>query len=225
MAKKIQNLSESIEKMTFKAPQPMEYYVSIENDKDRVKYISRIEKIIRNSMEYRDYITYLKENCDLNRCAFFQNVTSEKRTKRNKVSIELHHEPFTLFDYVNVVVNKYIQEGYRLNDLLIADEVLELHYENKVGLVPLSKTVHQVIHNSDKLIVPLNMCYGEYSQFLSEYDQYVPDELYDKLSKKIDQTNNLTPESFNALKKQFLYLDVEGFEEAKEVEVAGSCVA
>ena len=66
MAKKIQNLSESIEKMTFKAPQPMEYYVSIENDKDRVKYVSRIEKIIRNSMEYRDYITYLKENCDSN---------------------------------------------------------------------------------------------------------------------------------------------------------------
>ena len=57
-----------------------------------------------------------------------------------------------------------------LNTLLIADEVLEIHYANKVGLIPVSKTAHEIIHNSSKLLVPLNMCYGSYSDFLDEYD-------------------------------------------------------
>ena len=81
----------------------------------------------------------------------------------------MHHEPFTLFDYVQVILNKYIDEGKEVRDLMIADEVMELHYANKVGLVPLSKTAHQIVHNSSKLLVPLNMVYGNYNEFVSEY--------------------------------------------------------
>ena len=213
------SISDSIKTLNITAPEPMEYYVNIDTDKDRKKYIKQIERIVRSSMEYRDYIQFLKEHLDLNKCIFFQNVTSDKnQNKRGRVSLELHHEPFTLYDYVNVVVDKYRQEGYPLNALMIADEVLELHYANKVGLVPLSKTMHQVIHNSTKVMVPLNMVYGDYSQFLEEYEEYISDDLYDKLQRKLDMTKNLTPESFDAIKKEFTYIDVNGFENVKKME-------
>lgn len=219
------SLRDDIKTLSLSAPEPMEYYVNIENSKDRKKFIDRVEKIVRSSMEYRDYIQYLKENVDMNRCIFFQNVMNNKGSGRGRISIEVHHEPFTLFDYVDVVINKYQEEGLPINDLTIADEVLELHYSNKVGLVPLSKTMHQMAHKSSKIIIPLNMCYGEYSKFLDEYQDYISDDLYDKLERKMDMTNNLTEESFEALKREFTYIEVNGFEELNKMERRNSEIA
>ncbi len=218
---KKKNISDCIKVMNIDTPEIMEYHVNIETSKDRQKYMEQIKKIIRTSKEYRDYIQFLKDHMNLDKCVFFQNITSTKN-QRGKVSIELHHEPFTLQDYVDVVLQKYLDEGTELNALLIADEVLELHYENKVGLVPLSKTMHEVIHNSNKILVPLNMVYGEYSKFLEEYDPYISDEMYDKLQSKIDMTNNLTAESFDAIRKEFTYIDVKGFDTVSKMETTSS---
>lgn len=217
MAKK----GQFVKKIKITKPRSLDYSIPVpKNAKDRDKLVKRIEHLVRSSMEYRDYIQFLKQNIGLNRCVFFQNVTNDKGNKR--VSIELHHEPFTLYDYCNVIVEKYINSGMELNDLLMADEVLELHYANKIGLIPLSKTAHQIVHNSDKLLIPLNMVYGQYSDFLSEYDEFIDEDnmnLYHKLEKKMDMTKKLTPESFEAIKKEFTYLDVDGFDDVEKMEL------
>lgn len=209
--------SEFIKRIKTVIPEDMQYSPIINNEKDKVKFIKRCEKIIRSSMEYRDYITFLKENIDMDRCAFFKNVSSED-TKR--VKIEIHHEPFTLYDYVAVVVDKFQTEGFPLNDLSISDEVMELHYNNKVGLIPLSVTIHKAVHNSNKIVIPLNMVYGDYAGFLSspEYESYV-DDLYDKLESKINATKNLTEESFDALKKQFMYIEMDDVPAVEKQEI------
>lgn len=208
--------SEFVRNLKLTAPSSMEYYVPLTNDKEKHKYIQRVEKVVRSSLEYRDYINFLKEHVGLDSCIFFQNVGGDKKSR---ISIEMHHEPFTLYDIVATVLTKYQEEGLPINDLNIADEVMELHYSNKVGLVPLSKTGHQIIHNSTKLMVPLTMVYGQYSQFLDEYEPYIDDSLYEKLEKKMDMTNNLTPESFEAIKKEFTYLEVDGFEDVEKMEL------
>ena len=59
---KTTSLSDDIKLYNINAPEPMEYYINIETDKDRNRYIERIKKIIRSSTEYRDYIQYLKDN-------------------------------------------------------------------------------------------------------------------------------------------------------------------
>lgn len=213
-----------IKKLKLSMPDEMEYYVPLTNDKEKTKFISRVEKVVRSSMEYKDYIQFLKEHVGLDSCVFFQNVTNNKK---GRISIEIHHEPFTLYDIVAVVLEKFIKEGRAINDLDIADEVMELHYANKVGLVPLSKTAHQVVHNSTKLFVPLNMVYGQYSQFLNEYDEYINEDspLYEKLERKVQQTKDLTKESFDALTKEFTYLEVEGVETVEKVEVEQNNIA
>ena len=188
-------------------PEEMEYSVFINSDKDKVKFIKRCEKVIRSSNEYRDYVAFLKENIDMDKCAFWKNVSSENS---KRVKIEIHHEPFTLFDIVSVVVERFLDQGYPLNDLLIADEVMELHYANMVGLIPLSKTIHQIVHNSTKIRIPLNMVYGDYTSFLTseKYEAYV-DELFEKLEIKINETKNLTESNFDDLRKEFTYLEMK----------------
>ena len=227
------NKSEFVKNIKMTKPNSMEYYTDISTPKARRKFIERVKKIVRSSMEYRDYIQFLKENVGLDSCVFWKNVTGGDKHKR--ISIQMHHEPFTLEDYVNVVLTKYEEEGLPLNDLLIADEVLELHYENLVGLVPVSKTAHQLIHNTEKLFVPLNMVYGNYAEFLEKYDPYIEKlyeaydvDLYAKLERKMDMTANLTDETFEAIKKQFTYLDVDGVEDVEKVDLedySGNMVA
>ena len=213
-------ISDMIRRLTIPAPDPVEYHVSLETDKQRIRFIDRVEKIIRSSLEYKDYINFLKEHMDLNKCAFYQRVCQEKKNNRSRISIELHHEPFTLFDYVATVLDKFIYEGREPDMLLIADEVLELHYSNKVGLIPLSKTIHQVYHNSSKLKIPLNMVYGDYATFLSEYESYdYADILYDKLERKIRETKNLTEEDFESFKVNYTYINVPQYDAVEKMDV------
>lgn len=221
MAKQSKFEKALIREVHIKTPHEMQYYVPLETDKDKHRFISSIENEIRNSMEYRDYVRFAKDHMDLNSCIFFQKITANKKNGGKRVTVELHHEPFTLYDIVSVIVQKYIDQGLPYNDLLITDEVLELHYENKVGLVPLSKTAHQMVHNSTKLMVPLTACHGEYSDFLDAYEPWIDEALYNKLEKKIVQTENLTPESFDALVKEFTYLDVQGFDDPEKMELKG----
>ena len=203
--------NKSIKTVNIIMPETMEYVVPMSTDKHRVNFIKqRCEKAVRSSMEYKAYINFLKETCDMKHCAFFQKITMGEG---KKVHIEFHHEPFTLYDYCEVILDKFIAEGRQLNALLIADEVMELHYANKVGIIPLSKTIHEAYHNSDKITIPLNMVYGEYNQFLNEYDEYMSEDvsnrLYQKLEQKIQDTKNVTEETFDMLRKQFTYLDMK----------------
>ena len=126
---------------------------------------------------------------------------------------------------MNVIVEKWIVEGIPLNDLYIADETMRLHYENKVGLIPLSKTVHQLVHNSSDIIIPLTQVFGDYRAFLNEYGEFIesgfPD-LIEKLENKVALTNSLknrdVNEAYSVLKKDFEYVEVEGFSLVKKID-------
>ena len=198
-----------IKKTKIGGVEPPEYGVYLANDKDRVKFVNRIERIVRSSMEYKDYVAFLKEYVDMTKCSFFKGVTN---VDNRKIKIEIHHEPFTLFDIVSTVLNKWESECIPLNDLLIADEVMSLHYTNEVGLIPLSQTVHLMVHDNVNIVIPLYLIYGKYKDFIREYQDYISEEMYDKIERKISLTKNIKQDSFDMFKTEFEYLEVEGFE-------------
>lgn len=209
-----------IRKKTFQAPEDMEYTVTFNNSKDKTKFIKRCERLIRSSMEYRDYISYLKEYVDMNHCAFFNNV---ENGNGSRVRIEIHHEPFTLYDITNVVVNRFQKDGIPLNDFFIADEVMKLHYQNEVGLIPLSKSLHQMVHFSDNIVIPFNLIYGNYRKFIEDYGDYFDFDgdtsILDKFEAKAIDSRKFSAEMLNKLTPSFVYLSVDGFSLPQKVPV------
>lgn len=195
---------------------PYEYHVPLETTKERRKCIERIKGIVRTSMEYKDYVFYLKQFAQFDKCAFYQQLSSSNPS--SKAKIEAHHGPLTIDDICAIVLQKYIDEGLEINELMIAEEVLELHYRNMVGLTPLSKTVHQIITDSDKVFVPVYMYYGQWMAFLDEYSEYIDEKYFDKIEDAIEKTKGLTEESFDALRVQFTYLEVDGQDSAERIE-------
>ena len=202
---------------TYALPENMEYSVTLNTDKDKVKFIKRIESILRSSMEYRDYISFLKDHINMTHCAFFNNI---ENAQGNKVRIEIHHEPLTLFDIVHIVLNRHLEEGIPINDLFIADEVMLLHYKNQVGLIPLSKSIHQIIHHGNDLVIPLNLVYGEYKTFIDEYSDYIDREIIEKLELKIAETKTINSEKMvEKLTPKYLYVEVDGFTLPKKIDI------
>lgn len=200
--------------------EPLEYTPRLKSEKDKTRFINDVKKIVRSSMEYRDYIAYLKTYMDMDHCAFFEKVSSHDSSK---IKIEVHHEPFTLHDYIKCIIDKYIDEGKECNAFDIADDVVRLHYENKVGLIPLSATMHELVHSgSGKIVIPLWMIYGNYAEFLEEYEAYASDEaIFDKLEDKIIASKSVDEHTFDFLKNEFEYLNMEGVEAPKTIEIFG----
>ena len=178
----------------------------ITNDVQRSKLTKTIEKYIRQSMEYKDLIKYLKENIDMNSCEFFHNVTSGKK----KGLIEIHHEPFDLYTLTSIVMRKQEAEYGYIDELLVAEEVMRLHYVGLVGLIPLSVTVHELVHQG-KLIVPLNCVYGRFVQFVKDYYDYIDPSYIAMLDNKITLTKNITREDMSILNVRYIYTDIDGY--------------
>lgn len=183
--------------------EPVKRTVTLKTPKDRVRFIQRIERYVRSSLENKEFTAFLKKHIDMVRCSFFNGIDS---SKQKNVRIEIHHEPFTLFDIVNIVVNKWEVEDKPLSYLLIAEEVMQLHYDGKVGLIPLSLTVHKLVHRGD-IIIPLQRVMGNFLAFLTEYEEFITDEYKDMLTEKLNDSKNFKEEDMSILATRYVYLD------------------
>jgi hypothetical protein len=108
-----------------------------------------------------------------------------------RVGIELHHYPLTLYDICEIVLERYEQENLRITVLAIANEVVALHYQNIIGLVPLSTTMHEAAHDGQLYIHPKNI-FGNWLDFLNIYKKYLLNHIKEKLtiiSSKWDNEN------------------------------------
>lgn len=141
------------------------------------KYIADLERIVRNSFEYRQFISYLKNIEGMNECAVLENVVNKAESK---IGIELHHSPFTLYDICVIVFRKRSAMNEDLNINMVAEEVLYLHYICWVGLIPLSETVHDMVHNA-YFFIPTDKVRGNYRAFIESYYNYINPDLLDAI--------------------------------------------
>ena len=161
------------------------------NEKDFKKYIDDIERMIRSSREYREAVQYMRKFINMNTSLFFQNINNIETTK---IKIELHHHPFTLYDIVLTVFNKRSRLQEPLDIELVAKEVAYLHYFLIIGLVPLSRTEHKLVHNQ-ALFIPLKLndkpiVLGDYNKFIEMYERDIPEDAMVRFNTYKDLTKN-----------------------------------
>lgn len=206
LIKKVESdgLPESIFKVNYLPEYTYEDY-DLFNEKDFKQYISTIEKIVRGSYEYRAFITYLRENIGMNKCSFFKNISNEDTYK---IRIEIHHSNLTLYDIVQIVYNKRVAYNENLDEELVAKEVIILHYLGLISLIPLSETVHILVHNN-YIFIPLDKAYGKWEDFIAAYEDYITPEIKDKLDRNIDFTNGYHDmlQDNVLLQRKYIYYD------------------
>ena len=165
-----------------------------------------VEKNVRGSFEYRAMVNYLRSYMDMSACAIYENVNNVDSTK---IKIEIHHEPLSLFDICLIVYNKRVAFHESLEEELVAKEVIYIHYQMQVGLIPLAETVHQLVHNQ-YIFVPTSRVYGKYKEFVDNYKPWMLPEQIDVLN-KIEEASVLYDDSYkDVLGKHYIYVDMSG---------------
>jgi hypothetical protein len=172
------------------------YPASLKDEKGRVKFIQSVERVCRNCFEMKNYLSYLRDEVKLDSC------TMLKGAHGSKVDIEIHHYPMTLFDICMTILRKFESDGRQVSVFLIAQEVVHLHYRNMVGLVPLSKTAHELAH-AGKVAIPMNCVFGDVISFLRENADHVDPELIAKMESIL----SMDPAALENLNARTLRLD------------------
>ena len=183
------------------------YDFDLNDEKSFKSYIQTIERVTRNSFEYKELINYLKEYMDMNQCAFYKNMNG---TEIGKSYIEIHHEPLSLFDISLIVYNKRVAFNEPLDEEYVAKEVMYLHYNLLVGLIPLAETVHQLVHGQ-YLFVPTTAVLGKYREFVDRYQAYMIPEQLETLTRIEEATAVYNDEDAKTiLGKNYIYVDMSG---------------
>ena len=180
------------------------------SNRARNKFIKQCEKVIRSSMEYREYMRFLKEHMDFNRCAVLPRIVSGEG---KRYSIEIHHEPFTLYDLVDIEITRREVLGLPMRVLEIAEHIMAIHYDGLIGLIPLCKTQHELI-DSHKVFIPLQHIYQDYHKYYEEHEEYI--NINEHIKKKIDVKVSLSLKcgdiQSDAAEAEFTYVNVDGFD-------------
>ena len=147
---------------------------SFKDDGEKIKYIKKVEAVVRRSQEDSDLIKYIRTDLEINRCTVLSALSA------GKVSVELHHAPFTLFDIVETILNNRINKGLVFTTLNLAEEVLILHYEGLVGLTPLSATIHELVHSGGMYVNPKDII-GDIEGFVTRYSGNLSEAAVEKI--------------------------------------------
>lgn len=168
------------------------------DEKDFRKYINDVKKTARKSLEYSMLMQYLKNNFNMKESSFFENVNN---IDTNKIKIEIHHSPYTLEDICTTVFNKRVFYGEDIDVEDVAKEVMYVHYFLIVGLISLSQTEHELVHNQ-YLFIPTDKVLGNYKEFEEIYGPWIPEETKDKIKAIEEQTRIYNEEANKAILQQ-----------------------
>ncbi len=177
-----------------------------DDDKDFIKFINDVEKDVRTSLEYREFVNYLRDYMDMNKCSFLENVSNKDSFK---IKIHIHHHPLTLYEIAFIIFRKRQYYGESLELEEVSKEVMYVHYFLMVGLIPLSETVHELVH--DQLIyIPLDKVMGDWQEFMDVYDKFIPEETREKIDRyQKEECSLLEEKNRDLLKMQPMYIQME----------------
>jgi hypothetical protein len=150
------------------APYAICFYQTIEtlnSDGDTFKnFLENSITRFRHSVTYTHYKEYLYD-IGLDRCQVMSNILADSK----KVHIEMHHNGLTIFDVALLLTNHILMTKGKISTFDLVLELKKVHKANKVPLVMLCRTAHQMVHNNDEFFVPASMCFGFWMELITEY--------------------------------------------------------
>lgn len=164
------------------------------------KFLVNAIKRFRSSRTYKQYKSYLME-LGMNSCQLMPGINSDLDEDVSKL-IEMHHNFLTIYDIAIMITEHVIHTKGFISTFDLVQLLKEEHKANRIPLVMLSKTAHQMYHNNEDFIIPANMCFGFWQELLQKYYKGITKDIAEKVlrflqkslevqSLNIDFTNNL----------------------------------
>ena len=147
------------------------------DDKGRTSFLREVVSLSRKSPEYRRYRQFLIENVDMDRCSILSGLGADESTA---AGLEIHHFPLSLYDVAELVLGQMESEGARITTFAVANRVMAEHWRGRVGLVPVTQTIHEAAHAGQVHIHPRSV-YGDWAGLLEGNRAGLSEHLAEKL--------------------------------------------
>ena len=156
------------------------------------RFLENAIRAFRTSRTYTKYKGYLM-SMGMNRCQILGNIDE------NMADLEMHHNFLTIFDIALMITEHTIRTKGYISSFDLVKLLKEEHRNNRIPLVMLSKTVHQLYHNNEDFVIPAQYCFGYWQELLVKYNKGITRDIANKClnfihkSMEIDQigTNTL----------------------------------
>jgi hypothetical protein len=176
--KKVKSNIENLELYSDNYPFSLPLRISaFENESEYNKFIKNCEMLVRRCIEYRQWKNYIIDVLGVNTCM----VTDERM---DQCSIEIHHHLPSLYVLVKTLINKKLDNEQEFSTFDIAQDVIELHFKNKIGYITVIKSMHEKFHNG-YLYIPIQYIKGDYQYFIREFSGYIDDEDMDIINMRL----------------------------------------
>lgn len=140
-------------------------FTSEQRGKDN--FIKNTKDAIYNSIEYKRWVKWNKQFYGPPICCISNNT----------VTIEVHHHPLVLEDYVWIALGFLHDLHIQYTANIIADLVLRWHYEGIVCTCFVCKTEHKNFHDNHDKVIPEDAIHGDIYGYLTDdiIKQYIND--------------------------------------------------
>lgn len=150
---------------------------NFENEASYKKFIKNCELLVRRCNEYNQWRNYIIDVLQINECM----ITHESM---DQVTVEVHHHIPSLYTLVASLVNKKLDDEEEFCSFDIAQEAIELHFQNKIGYITLLKSMHEKFHNGF-LTIPISFVKGNYNNYLENFSKYLDEPDIDKIQSRL----------------------------------------
>lgn len=154
-------------------------------------FLKNAEQRFRACREYKAYKSYLIENIGIDRCQIMGNITIDD------AEIELHHNVLGLFDICLLITSHIVNTIGIITTFDLIQLLIQEHYENRVGVTFLSKTVHQMFTNDPNAYIPPEMTFGKWWELLTRYKYGITYDIATKVVKYLQNYQDRLPSSIN----------------------------
>ena len=158
------------------------YFVDVFDETNLKKFIKSVERTVRSSKEYKRYIENLRTNVHaLNYDTVMSNISN------TDTALEFHHYPLSLYEISEILILDHLANKDNITSFSFSKEIMEYHFKNKIGLVSLTKTNHELAHDG-ALFLHKNQIFGKYEEFINEH----PNGISMDIRNKIDRLNKMS---------------------------------
>ena len=140
----------------------------------------------RNSNTYKHYKSYLY-GLGINCCQFHPYITNNDDFEM--ASLEMHHCMLNIYDIAVIIMEDCLNRYGSITEFDLADLLKIEHTNNRIPIVMLCKSCHQLYHHKSLYVHP-NQIFGKWWELLESYPLGWTREICEKVMKYLNRGLN-----------------------------------
>ena len=169
------------------APYSLPFYMTRDTMADVEIYKAFLDNAIsqfRHSKFYKNYKSYLM-GLGLDHCQVLSNVNEDNVGARG---IEMNHNFLTIFDIALMITEHVLNTVGYISTFDLIYLLKEEHKANRVPIVMLSETVHEMYHQNEDMVFPAQMCFGYWVELIQKYNKGITPKIAQKIIDYLDRS-------------------------------------